>query len=128
MRRIIALIVCIFLFTLPVHGANAAASVETTALVTNNGSCQVTVDVQIRLDEPARNLAFPLGSDIHTVTLNGAPASLIQSRGITSVSLSHLDGKTGTYSFTIRYSINTVVSTDEKDNTLVTVPLLHGFP
>ena len=128
MRRVIALFVCIFLFALPVHAANAAVSVSTTAVVTDNSACQVTIDIQIRLDEPTRNLTFPLGSDIHSVTLNGAPASLTQSRGITSVDLSHLDGKTGTFSCTIRYVVNSVVSTDDKGTQLVTVPLLYGFP
>ena len=128
MRRILALLVCIFLFTLPVSAANAASSVETTALVTNNGSCKVTIDVQLRLDEPTRGLKFPLGTDIHSVTLNGAPADLIKSGGITSVNLSHLDGKTGSFQCSIQYSINTVVETDDKGNRIVTVPLLYGFP
>lgn len=128
MRRIIALAVCIFLLALPVHAANSATSVTTTAVVTNNGACQVTIDVQIQLDEPTRGLKFPLGPDIHTVTLNGAPASLTQSKGITSVNLSHLDGKTGAYAFTIRYTVNSVVVNEDNGNKTVTVPLLYGFP
>lgn len=128
MRRLIALIVCIFLFAIPAQAANAATSVNTTALVTNNGACQVTIDVQLRLDEPTRGLTFPLGPDINAVTLNGAPASVIQTRGITSVNLSHLDGKTGTFLLSIHYSVNTVVSTDDKGKQLLTVPLLYGFP
>ena len=128
MRRLAALLVCIFLFALPAHAANAASSVSTTAVVGDNGACQVTIDVQIRLDEPTRGLKFPLGTNINAVTLNGAPASLTQSGGITSVNLSHLDGKTGTHSCTISYSVNSVVSTDDKGTQIVTVPLLYGFP
>ena len=128
MRRILALLLCIFLFALPAHAANAAPSVSTTAVVTDNGACQVTIDVEIRLDEPTRDLKFPLGTDINAVTLNGAPASLTQSRGITSVSLSHLDGKTGVFNCTIAYSVNSVVTTDDSGEKIVTVPLLYGFP
>lgn len=127
MRRILALLLCIFLFALPVRAANTATSVTTTAVVTDNGSCQVTIDVQIRLDEPVRGLKFPLGTDVHSVTLNGTSASVSHSRGITSVDLSHLDGKTGTYLCTIRYSVNTVVETSDNGSRLVTVPLLYGF-
>ncbi len=128
MRRLIALVLCIFLFALPVGAANAAPRVSTTAVVNANGECQVTIEADIRLDDPARGLKFPLGTDIHSVTLNGSAAPLTQSGGITSVNLSHLDGKTGLYSCTISFTINSVVETTEKDKKLVTVPLLYGFP
>ncbi len=128
MRRAVAVFLCILLLALPVRAANAATTVHTTAHVTANGSCQVTIEAEIRLDEPARNLRFPIGPGITAVTLNGASASLSQSEGITSVDLSHLDGKTGTYSVSISYVVNTVVQTDDKDRQIVTVPLLYGFP
>ena len=127
MRRLAALLICIFLFAVPAHAANAAASVRTTAVVTENSACQVTIDVNIRLDEPARGLKFPLGTDIHSVTLNGAAASVSESGGITSVNLSHLDGKTGVYPCTIRYTVNSVVAVDEGKQ-IITVPVLYGFP
>ncbi len=128
MRRILMLIVCIFLFTLPVQAANAASRVTTTAVVNANGECHVTIEADIRLDDPARGLKFPLGTDIHSVTLNGAPAPLSQSGGITSVSLSHLDGRTGTYNCSISFNINSVVSLNDDNRQIVTVPLLYGFP
>ncbi len=128
MRRFLALLVCIFLFAVPVHAANAAASIETTATVTANSACEVTIDVDIRLDEPVRGLKFPLGHDIRSATLNGTAAPLTQTNGLTSVDLSHLDGKTGLYSCTISYQLNSVVSTDDDSKRIVTVPLLSGFP
>lgn len=128
MRRIVALILCIFLFALPVHAANAASSISTSAVVTENGACQVTIEAEIRLDEPARGLKFPLGTDINSVTLNGTAAPLRQSNGITSVDLSHMDGKTGTYSCTIMYTVNSVVQTDENGKQMINLPLIFGFP
>lgn len=127
MRRLAALLICIFLFAVPVRAANAAASVRTTAVVTGNSACQVTIEAELRLDEPARGLKFPLGTDIHSVTLNGAAASVSESGGITSVSLSHLNGKTGLYPCTIQYTVNSVVAVDEGKQ-IITVPLLYGFP
>jgi hypothetical protein len=128
MRRVITLLLCIFLFAVPAHASNAAESVDTTAIVTENGACQVNIDVQIRLDEPARGLKFPLGTDINSVTLNGSSASLSQSGGITSVDLTHLDGKTGVYFCSISYKVNSVVETDDEGRRTVNVPLLYGFP
>ena len=128
MRRVIALLICIFLFALPAHAANTAPRVSTTAVVNENGTCHVTIEADIRLDDPARGLKFPLGTDIKSVTLNGSPAPLSQSEGITSVNLSHLDGKLGLYSCSISYEINSVVEMIEGEKQLVTVPLLYGFP
>ena len=128
MRRLAALLVCIFLFAIPVRAANAASQISTTAVVDANGECHVTIKADIRLDDPARGLKFPLGKEIHSVTLNGTPAPVTQSAGITSVNLSHLDGKTGLYSCTISYTVNSVVKADDSGKQIVTVPLLYGFP
>ena len=128
MRRVLAFLICIILFIVPIHAANAAPRVSTTAVVQANGTCKVTIEADIRLDDPARGLKFPLGTDIKSVTLNGSPAPLSQSEGITSVNLSHLDGKLGLYSCTISFEINSVVETDDKGKQTVTVPLLYGFP
>ena len=128
MRRFVALILCIFLFAVPAHAANAAVSVSTTAAVNENSACTVTIEADIRLDDPAKGLKFPLGTDIDSVTLNGSPAPLKQSGGITSVDLSHLDGKMGLFSCTISYTVNSVVTVDDDGKQLVTVPLLYGFP
>ena len=128
MRRAIALVLCILLFAIPAHAANAAPRVSTTAVVRENGTCAVTIEADIRLDDPARGLKFPLGTDIKSVTLNGSPAPLSQSEGITSVNLSHLDGKVGLYSCTIAFEINSVVQTNDAGKQIVTVPVLYGFP
>ena len=128
MRRILALVFCIFLFAVPVNAANAASRISTTAVVNANSECHVTIEAEIRLDDPARNLKFPLGEDIHSVTLNGAPAPLTQSGGITSINLSHLDGKMGLYSCTISYIVNSVVEVDKDGKQFVNVPVLYGFP
>ena len=128
MRRILAFLICIILFLVPIHAANAAPRVSTTAVVRANGTCAVTIEADIRLDDPARGLKFPLGTDIKSVTLNGSPAPLSQSEGITSVNLSHLDGKLGLYSCTIAFEINSVVTVDDNGKQIVTVPLLYGFP
>ncbi len=128
MRRVIALFLCILLFAVPAHAANAAQKVSTTIYVSENSSCQVAVTLDIRLDEPVRGLRFPLGQDIHAVTLNGSRAKLQQVDGLTFLDLSYLDGQIGVYPCSITYEISTVVQTDEKGKQLVTIPLLSGFP
>lgn len=128
MRRVCAVIMCLFLLAAPVWAANAASEVTTTAVVAENGSCLVTVKTTVRLDEPATGLKLTLGSGISSVTLNGTSAPLSQSGGVTSVRLSHLDGQTGTFDLDLRFTVNSVVHTDEDGDRIVRVPLLFGFP
>lgn len=128
MRRLMAVILCLFLCSTTVYGANTANSVSTTAEVSDNGSCRITVDMTIALDEPVSGLRFSLGSGISEVTVNGAQANLSQSGGVTSVNLDYLDGKIGTYDVSVQFQINSVVKTDEDGRRIVTVPLLFGFP
>lgn len=128
MRRFFALIICIFLLAAPVGAVNALSSANTTGSVTASGSCQITMSVTIRLDEPVSSLLFPLGSDVSGVSLNGGSAKLKNENGVTCVNLNYLKDQTGSFPLTIHFTLNNVVSSDEntgKQN--VTVPLLYGF-
>ena len=52
MRRILALVLCIVLFAIPVGAKNAATQVHTAAEVKANGECHVTIEADIRLTIP----------------------------------------------------------------------------
>ena len=98
MRRIVALILCIFLFALPVHAANAAESVSTSAVVTENGACQVTMTVRINMDHPVTGLTFPLPRGAKDVAVNGSSARTYSSAtdpDAVLTDLSFLDGYMG---------------------------------
>lgn len=127
MRRIIAVVLCCMILCLPVYADNAASDVTVTSAVTQNGSCQIAVNMTIRLDQPANNLLLPLGSDVSSVSLNGANASLSQSEGITNINLDSLNGLTGTFPIAIHYTVNSVVKTDDDGKQYVSIPLLTGF-
>ncbi len=128
MRRVIALLLTIFLFAVPARAANAAQSVTTTATVTENGACQVTIQAELRLDVAVQDLWFPLGTDINSAALNGQSMELIPREGIVGISLSSLSGQVGLFSCIITYEVNNVVQVDSKGNQFITVPLLYGFP
>lgn len=128
MRRLIALILCLFLLTATVYADNAVSMAQSTASVNQTGACQITLTVTIRLDSPARNLVFPIGTDVSGVTLNGGKATLKTDNGITAISLKDLNNQTGLFSLTIHFTVNQVVTTDpETGRQTVTVPLLYGF-
>ena len=128
MRRIFALVLCIFLLAVSVSAENAVSSANSTASVTQSGSCQVNLIVTIRLDSPASNLTFPLGTDVSGVTLNGSRVGVKTEDGISYISLKDLNGQTGLFSITIHYTLNKVVTTDfATGKQTVTVPILYGF-
>lgn len=128
MRRLFALILCVLLLSMTVYADNAVSSAQSSASVNQSGSCQVTMTVSIRLDSPASNLTFPLGTNISGVTLNGGRANVKKDNGITYVSLKDLENQTGVFNLTIHYTVNQVVTTDfETGKQTITVPLLYGF-
>lgn len=127
MRRIFAVLFCCVILSLPVYADNAAAEVAVTGAVSPNGSCQVAMNVSIRLDEPVDSLLFPLGSNVSSIRLNGANATLLPDGNITNIKLDTLNGMTGSFPITIHYTINSVLSTDDDGKTQVSVPLLCGF-
>ncbi len=128
MRRVIALFLCILLLAVPAHGANAAQSLSSNAHITANGSCQITITADIRLEEPVKGLRFPVAAGARSVTCNGRRARVSEHEGIHSIQLKQLDGLVGLYSCTVSYELNTVLSLNEKGEPMVTVPLLSGFP
>lgn len=128
MRRIFALILCIFLLTSTVYATNAVSGITSTGTVTSSGTCQIALTVNLRLDSPDSSLVFPLGTDVSGVTLNGGAAGLTKENGITCVKLNHLKDQTGVFPITIHYTVNNIVTTDEETGIqTVSIPLLYGF-
>ncbi len=127
MRRIIAVLLCCMILSLPVYADNAASDVAVTGAVAQDGSCQIAMNITVRLDQPANNLLFPLGSNVSSVSVNGVSANISQSEGISSINLDSLNGLTGTFPITIHYTVNSVVNTDEGGHQIIRVPLLTGF-
>ena len=136
MRRFLALMLCCLLFATTVYADNAASSVQSNATVSSDGSCQVSLTMSIRLDEPVSSLSLPLGSGVSSVRLNGSGARTFTSNGITNVRLNNLvRNVTGTVPITVTFTVNSVVTTEEGQDAegqpitkqIVTVPLLYGF-
>lgn len=128
MRRIIALILCCLLFTTIAYAENAATAVQANATVASDGSCQVSISMNIRLESSVSNLMLPLGEDVSSVRLNGSMASTIRNNGVTSVKLNKLTKNvTGIIPINVTYTINSVVTADDSGKQTITVPLLYGF-
>lgn len=147
MTRFLALLSCLVLVIGLCVGVSAAEDTRATtvnifATVSSNGSCDVTTTVALRVDTPLDKLTFPIPASASNVTLNGSPVLTEKTGQARLVNLSRiLKGMTGDFSFTITYSIHSVVEPLEAEVTedaegvettlkrmQVELPMLAGFP
>lgn len=135
--RIVNFILCMCLLTGVVYADSSATSLDNTSYVSVDGSCQMTITVQLHLDSAASGLTFPLPKNAKNVTVNGSSARTYSSSADSSiilVDLSFLDGVAGDTYLTFNFTLPDVLETVQKevDNKKVSVlvmevPLLSGF-
>ena len=131
LRRILMAVLCVMLLAGTVS-ANTASKIDNVAYVSGDGTCQVTMTVTIRLDTAAQGLSFPLPGGAKNVTMNGNSARTTKSGNFTMADISYLDNMIGEYTTTFQYSLDSVVRTEEDEETgenkmVMEVPLLCGF-
>ena len=108
--------------------ATAAKSVSAYATVSNDGSAQVTLTVNIHLDQTAENLQFALPEKASNVTVNGARARTRMEGGLRQVDISRVIGRAvGDFTLIFTYSLPNMVVTNEADQLELQIPLLAGF-
>ena len=140
MTRFFAIISCLLLLMGLCVGASAAdntraTSVNIIASVSSNGSCDVTTAVTLHVDNPQSKLSFPVPANASNVTLNGKPVFTEKTSQARMVDLGNsFTNISGDYSFTVGYSIHSVVktldSTSEESQAKrlqLELPLLAGF-
>ena len=126
MRKILLFIICIALLALPVSALSAISSASGETVVKEDGSCQVTLVITLRLDGSSSGLVFPLPENARNISVNGVSAKSSIASGTRNVALEdYIAGGSGT--LTLRYTLDDLISEDEKGNLILTVPLLSGF-
>lgn len=130
MRRILPVVLCIaVIFCLAGSAAaNSASGGSFSALVAADGSCQITLDLQLQLVSPSKDLSFPLPSAARGITVNGSAARTSRSGDVLLVKLGSLVGNaTGTFTLRLQYTIPNVVRYDSSGDLLLRLPILSGF-
>ena len=140
MTRLIAILSCLVLVLGLCIGVSAAddtraTSVNIIASVSSNSSCDVTTAVTIHVDEPKKELVFPVPAVASNVTLNGKPVLTEKNGQARLVNLSRiLGGMSGDFSFSVSYSIHGTVKTlnvgteeAPQKRLQLELPLLAGF-
>lgn len=131
MRRIVsvflALLILCALITC-VSGATGISNMDAVASVSNDGSCQISLNATIHLEQTTEKLQFPLPKNARNITLNGSRVWTSTSNGVQMVDLSgSLGGVTGDFSIILQYSLSNVLQTTEDGFLQLAIPLLSGF-
>ena len=127
MRRIFILILCLFLLTTTVSAAGTVNSLQNTTQVDTDGTCQVTLIMQLTLDAADKDLYFPLPSTARDVSVNGNGVRSPLRSGYRVVDLSDAVPGAGVYTVTLQYSLPDSVILDKDEQLVLQFDLLSGF-
>ncbi len=127
MRRVLTALLCCLLLTTAVSAASSATLIQSATTVASDGTCQVTLTLQLQLEEVPQSLLFPLPSQARNITLNGSPARTSSSGGVRNVDLSGTVHFAGSYTFVIHYDLPDSITADKNGQLVLTLRLLSGF-
>lgn len=129
MRRfLLALVFAVALLCCPVSADNAASSAAYSANITADGSCQVTLELQLNLDTPSDSFLLPLPASARSITVNGKTTRTQRSDNAVTVDLSEVIGNaTGAYSVRVQYTLPNVLVYGQQEEVALSLPLLSGF-
>ncbi len=129
MRRLLVMLCSLLLVLALCVGASATSAKEMNVLtsVSKDGSCQVTMTVNLHIDTQQESLVFPVPREASNITLNGARVGTQQTENARLIDLTpNLGGMTGDFSFSISYSLYNLVSYVD-DSLQLSLPMLAGF-
>ena len=121
----------LFGFAVTVYADSAATYVENITTVTSNGSCSVSLRVNIRLESPDQALTFPVPLGATNIEVNNSGASTTRSATAIEIDLGKVvGGIVGEHTVKIDYDLNGVVemvATEDGNKMYLTLPLINGF-
>ena len=114
--------------TVSAGAATAANSIHTYATIASDGSAQVTMTVNIHLDQTVEDLRFALPEKASNVTVNGSRVRSRVENGLRQVDISNIVGKAvGDFTLTFTYNLSKLIVTNEAEQLELQLPLLAGF-
>ena len=122
MKRFLLAVLCLVLLAAPVGAMEPGNAMEVRAVVGEDGSCQMTVELTLQLDGKAEQLVLPVGSGARDAVVNGAAMEVRRLDGIYGLILDSSAGLRGAQTFTITYTLHSCIL-EEEERTL-RLPLL----
>ncbi len=127
MRRIGIFFILCLLLTTSVLAAGTVTQMQSNTTVHSNGKCDVTLTLQLSLDEVPAELLFPLPAQAKNISLNGGAARTSLSGNVRNVNLRGYVHFAGSQTFVIRYELPDAITAQKNGQLLLTLELLSGF-
>ena len=127
-RCALMLLLCVCILTTVVFADSSITNASSVSYITSDGSCQVSLNVTIRLDEAGATPRFALPANAKNVTLNGASVRTYASTvsgDVVMADLSSLKGLVGDYPLTFTYTLQDVTRTENR-KLYIQIPMLSG--
>ena len=126
MRRLLLTILCCVMLITAVSAAGSVTDLRSSTLVSENGSCEVTLTFQFQLDAVPAVLDFPLPATARDITVNGGSAKTSLTANNRLVDLTEVITSAGTHTVVIHYDLPDAVA-EENGQLILTIDLLSGF-
>ena len=127
MRRGLIILLCIFSLAMVVSAADTVTDLNNTTQIHSDGTCQVSLNLQLQTGSAVNSLTFPIPAQARNVSLNGHSVRSPLRSGVRIVDLSDVVHGAGIYTITIQYSLPDSVIIDEDGRLLLQFDLLSGF-
>jgi len=127
MRKLLIILLCLLFLTVTASAAGTVSQLESDTRIDTDGTCEVTVTMQLRIDSGESAPTFPVPEEAKDVTLNGRSVRAKSQGGYRQVALSEAVSGAGIHTVTIRYSLPDSITLDKKGNPFLNLQLLCGF-
>lgn len=131
MRKLRALLIAVALIlcaAFTVQAATGASALSTTANVSSDGSCMLSLSLTLHMDEPVKRLYFPIPAGASGVRVNGSRVMTSKDGDALQINLSRFaKNVTGDVSVNIQYDLYGLVKETEIGTLALELPLLSGF-
>ena len=127
MRKLISVLLLILLLALPVRAFSGISDVNSQTTVSADGSCQVSLTLQLQVTDIPTFLIFPLPVEAESITVGGTPVNGVRAGNVRNIDLTDHVAAPGNYTLVIRYRIHDAITSDRKGELLLKLELLSGF-
>lgn len=123
MRRVLLVILCLFLLTTAVSAAETeVSSLEAEVTVNEDGTCDLTLTAEMNFSGSPESFTFPLSEDASKISASGGDYKIRRVDGVRCVIFTSDHGFTGRQTFTCSYSLPCAV-TEEGEEQVFTLRL-----
>ena len=127
MRKLLILILCLFSLTVTASAAGMVTQLESNTRIDTDGTCEVTVTMQLRIESGEAVPVFPIPDEAKDVSINGRSIRAKSQGGYRQVELSEAISGAGIHTVTIRYSLPDSITLNKKGVPYLNLELLCGF-